>query len=75
MQILNEAMISTYLYLMLILTDFNSDITFQDQIGWCLLGTIFLNVSANLFKALFVIGKEAITLIRKRLESLNNLSP
>ena len=75
MQILNEAMICTYLYIMLILTEFNTEITFKDQIGWCLLGTIFLNVSANLFKALFVIGKEAITLIRKRLESLNNLSP
>ena len=75
MQILNEAMICTYLYIMLILTEFNTEITFKDQIGWCLLGTIFLNVSTNLVKALFVIGKGTLTLIGRRLQSLNNPSP
>ena len=74
MQILNEAMICTYLYIMLILTEFNTEITFKDQIGWCLLGTIFLNVSANLLKALFVIGKGIVTLIARKLQSLNNPS-
>ena len=75
MQILNEAMICIYLYIMLILTEFNTELTFKDQIGWCLLGTIFLNVSANLFKALFVIGKGTLTLISRRLQSLNNPPP
>ena len=75
MQILNEAMICTYLYIMLILTEFNTEITFKDQIGWCLLGTIFLNVSTNLVKALFVIGKGTLTLISRRLQSLNNPPP
>ncbi|TNV86906.1 hypothetical protein FGO68_gene1169 [Halteria grandinella] len=69
MQLLNEILISAYLYLCILLTPFNEESVMRDGIGWLLLSTIFANLTASLIKA----GYKAWTKIRmwlsKRKES------
>ncbi len=43
-------MVSLYLYQMLILTDFMGENTLREEIGWSLLGTVFLSAIINMIK-------------------------
>ena len=58
-QFFNEMAISLYLYMMLILTDFNYG-KFRNQLGWALLILVKLTVFINLMKALYYDSKSLI---------------
>ena len=52
MSLFNELMVSWYLYLLMILTNFNETNPFREQIGFSLLGIVFISVLVNLLKTL-----------------------
>ena len=56
--IFNEIMTSVYLYFTLCLTDFFGMITLREEIGFCLLGAIFLTVLVNIVKTFYVVIKD-----------------
>ena len=67
LQLMNEAMISCYLYLLMMLTDYNSVNPFKDLIAWIMLGSIFFNISVNLFKALFDFVVESAKHLKRKI--------
>ncbi|TNV86931.1 hypothetical protein FGO68_gene6936 [Halteria grandinella] len=62
MYLLNELLVSLYLYLLLCLTDLNIDQVSREAIGSLLIATLFLNISAGIAKAITKI----ITLLRHK---------
>lgn len=67
MQGINEAMISFYLYELIMISDFNPDKEdFKSSIGWALLSTIFFNIAASLIKTCYSIFLNCKRLQRKR---------
>ena len=51
----------------MMLTDYNSVNPFKDIIAWMMLGTIFLNITVNLIKALFDFTVKSIKHFKKKL--------
>ena len=51
--VLNEWMVSGYLYLLIVLTDFNETNPYRIYVGFCLLGTVFISILVNLLKTIF----------------------
>ena len=51
--LLNELLVSCYLYLLTGLTNFNGMISARVELGFCLLGTVFLSVLASFLKTTF----------------------
>jgi hypothetical protein len=60
-------MVSSYLYLLILLSDFNNENAFRDEAGWGLLAVIFLCCFVNLGKFLFKVIVEAKRVCRRRL--------
>ena len=63
----NELMVSSYLYVLILLSEYNYENAFREEAGWGLLGVIFLSCFVNLGKFLFKIIVEAKRACRRRL--------
>ena len=63
----NELMVSSYLYLLILLSEFNHENAFREEAGWGLLAVIFLSCFVNLGKFLFKVIVEAKRVCRRRL--------
>lgn len=69
MSLLNEVMVSLYLYQMIALTDYNSTNPYRIQIGWTLVGTVFFSVGFNIIKFLATIAyyiNQKVQLVREQ---------
>ena len=62
--IFNEFMVSFYLTLMLLLTDFYGKIPFRDEVGWALFSVVVFTVTVNLIKAVVLDGKRLSRFIK-----------
>jgi MFS superfamily sulfate permease-like transporter len=62
----NELMVSVNLYLLIALTDFNYINPDREILGWGLLCTVFLTVTVNLVKAIYMGCLITGKLLRKR---------
>jgi hypothetical protein len=63
----NELMVSSYLYLLILLSDFNYEDAFREEAGWGLLAVIFLSCFVNLGKFSFKVIVEGKQACRRRL--------
>ena len=63
----NELMVSSYLYVLILLSEYNYENAFREEAGWGLLGVIFLSCFVNLGKFLFKVIVEAKRICRRRL--------
>jgi hypothetical protein len=52
----NEAMVAFYLYMLLCITDFNTDLNSHSKLGWTLVFCIFLCVAVNFIKFFYRVG-------------------
>ena len=71
MSIFNEIMVSVYLYFTISLTDFFGEMIYREEVGFCLLGTIFITVLVNVLKTALVVIKDCIR--KRRLSQLEVL--
>ncbi len=62
----NELMVSSYLYLLILLSGYNYENAFREEAGWGLLAVIFLSCFVNLGKFLFKVIVEARRACRRR---------
>lgn len=62
----NELMVSLYLTLMLLLTDFYGRNTFRDEVGLALLYVVVFTVTVNLIKAVILDSKRLWRFIKER---------
>jgi hypothetical protein len=62
----NELMVSLYLTLMLLLTDFYGRNPFREEVGWALLYVAVFTVTVNLIKAVILDGKRLWRFIKER---------
>jgi uncharacterized membrane protein YfcA len=59
-------MVSFYLYILLSLTDFNTENPDRELCGWLLVSTIFLSTLIGFIKFFFQIGRAIYLTCRKR---------
>ena len=62
----NELMVSLYLTLMLLLTDFHGRNPFRDEVGWALFSVVVFTISVNLINAAILDGKRLWRFIQER---------
>jgi len=62
----NELMVSFYLTLMLLLTDFYGRNPFRNEVGWALFFVVVFTVTVNLIKAVILDGKRLWRFIKER---------
>lgn len=65
MSLFNELMTSVYLYILMMLTDFNADSPLRETFGLMLLGTVLFTFFVNIVKVLSQICKEIYLKIRR----------
>ena len=66
-------MVSFYLTLILLLTDFYGKIPFRDEVGWALFSVVVLTVTVNLIKAVVLDGKRLSRFIKVKFTFWNTL--
>lgn len=67
MALINEALISAYLYVNMVLTDFNTKGLYREQAATLLLGILLASIGINLLDMLYRIAKKAWPKVRAKL--------
>lgn len=70
LSIVNESLVSLYLYTLMMMTDLNETQTSLDSFSWGLLGLIILSILVNLAKAIAAIVLKCRKLRRRILTSI-----